>query len=70
VKFADGESHRILTGYSPAPVTVSALVTVSATVGQTSQPFRDPSNGLFRVRVARGAEGAAAIRIAPAPAGN
>jgi hypothetical protein len=44
VKFADGESHRILTGYSPAPVTVSA------TVGQTNLPYRDPSTGLFRVR--------------------
>jgi hypothetical protein len=61
VAFAEGESHRILRGYSPVPVMASAIG------GETSQLFRDPSTGLFRVRVARGADGAATIRISPAP---
>jgi hypothetical protein len=61
VAFAEGESHRILRGYSPVPVTASAIG------GVTSQLFRDSSTGLFRVRVARGADGAATIRISPAP---
>jgi hypothetical protein len=37
VKFADGESHRILTGYSPAPVTVSATGDGLGN-GRTDQP--------------------------------
>ena len=56
---AEGESHRILRGISP--------VLVLATYGRPSQPFRDPYTGLFRVRVARGADGTAPVRIAPAP---
>jgi hypothetical protein len=62
IAFAKGEWDRILLGYSPVPVSASA------TAGRTTQPIRDPSTGLFRVRVAPGPNGTATLRISLAPA--
>lgn len=61
VEFAKGELERDLIGYSPAPVLASA------STGRAGQTVRDPSTGLFRVRVHPGPKGSATVRIAIAP---
>lgn len=61
VAFAKGESDRTVVGYSPAPVSASAMT------GHSSHAIRDLSTGLFRVHVRPSPDGTATIHISPAP---
>jgi hypothetical protein len=57
VAFADGETARTISGYSPvAPI-------AHATVGAVGQITYDAATGQFQVPVMPGADGAAAIVI-------